>query len=245
MRLAIAVVLAAGCNQMLDLKRTHELPAPDAPPPLCPEGTEPQQQSIPASADATIIADGNPQNHGDTAEVFVKDSGPAQYGLWKFTVNAALDGAVDARLVLPYIVRELDCGTSGGTVCVSCDGDDIGGDLTIYPLTSDWDERGNNWDCRHGAPHCAVTDQWNAPGAGGSDRGTPLMTVEHVAASDTEVPLQLALPAMRQWVQGETLSIVVVASRGARAWIPAITTDPVHLACRPPSVALLVVTYCS
>lgn len=256
MRLVIAVLLAAGavdglagCNQIYGLDETRLRDQPDAPPGICPAGTTLQHQSIPAFADATIIDDGNPQNHGDVPEVFMHDAAPSQYGLWKFDVQTGLDRAVDATLVLPYIVRELDCGPNGGTTCAPCDANEAAGTLTAYALSSDWDERTNNWDCKTGAPNCTSANPrsgtlWDVPGAGGSDRGPELASVDHVAAGDTELPLGDSLPLLRSWVQTGVLSMIVVPSRGARVWIPAIANDPIHLECRPPAVAFLSVSYC-
>jgi len=247
--MALLLASLAGCNAIYGLDETHLRAQTDAPQGLCPAGTTLQRQSIPASADATLIDDGNPQNHGDVPEVFMHDDAPSQYGLWKFEVAAGLDAAVDATLVLPYIVRELDCGGSDGTVCAPCDADEGDGTLTAYPLTSQWDEHTHNWDCRTGAPNCTAASPrsgmlWDVPGAGGSDRGPEVARVDHVAASDTEIPLGPSLPTLRSWVQGGVLSIIVVPSRGARVWVPAISMDPLHLECRPPAVAFISVAYC-
>jgi hypothetical protein len=252
MRTFAVVVVLAGCNQIYGIETTSPRPPVDAEidaPPLCPEGKHEQTQSILAYADTTIIDDGNPQPHGDTPEVLLK-RGPFQIGLWKFAVANALDTAVDVQLVLPYILRELDCGPSAGTVCASCDGDDVSGPITIYPLTSSWDEATANWDCRvggggNGCPGKAgVGSRWDQPGASGADRGPAVATAQHVSASDTRIPLGTQLGVLRDWVDTATLSMTAVAGDATRAWVPAQTTDPAHLACRPPGVARIEVTYC-
>ncbi|HEV7557248.1 MAG TPA: hypothetical protein VGO00_17395, partial [Kofleriaceae bacterium] len=217
--------------------------------PLCPEGKSEQIQSILAYADTTIIDDGNAQPHGDTPEVLLK-RGPFQIGLWKFGVANAFETAVDAELVLPYILRELDCPQSGGMVCVSCDSDEVSGPITIYPLISTWDEMSANWNCRvgGGTNGCPGTPglgiRWDQPGASGTDRGPAVATAQHVAASDTHIPLGTQLGVLRDWVDTGTLSMTAVAGDATRAWVPAQTTEPSHVACRPPGVARIEVTYC-
>jgi len=250
---AFAVVLAVtGCNQLVGIEDTWPRPPVDAEidaPPLCPEGKNEQRQTILAFADTTIIDDGNAQPHGDTPEVLLRRD-PFQIGLWKFGVANALDTAVDAELVLPYILRELDCGPSAGTVCASCDADDVSGPITIYPLVSTWDEATANWDCRSGGSTngCpskpGVGVKWDAPGAAGADRGPAVATTQHVSASDTHFPLGSQLAVLRQWVDTGVLSMLGAAGDATRAWVPAQTTSPDHLACRPPGVARIEVTYC-
>jgi hypothetical protein len=247
---AVVAITVAGCNQIYGIETTSPRPPADAEadaPPLCPEGKSQQRQSLPPVADTTLIDDNNPQSHGDTPEVLLR-LGPLQMGIWKFDVETALDDAVDAELVLPYVVREIDCGSTG--TCTSCDSQDFAGPIVLYPIVSTWDEAGATWLCRlggggNGCPGMpGVGARWDQPGAGGADRGPAVATAQHVAASDTELAMGDSLPVLRSWVDGGMLSLLAIPLDNARAWIPAQTTEANHLACRPPGLPSLVVTYC-
>ena len=120
----------------------------------------------------------------------------------------------------------------------------------MYPIVSTWDEATANWDCRsggggNGCPvKAGIGVKWDQPGASGADRGPAVATTQHVSASDTHFAIGGQLAVLRQWVDTGTLSMIGVAADGTRAWVPAQTTNPAHLACRPPGVARIELTYC-
>ena len=233
----LALLLLAGCNQILHLDETTELDAGIDAPPLCATGT-PRHRQLQAVEDATLIDDGNLQAHGDIPEVRVTASIP-RVGLWKFRTDGALDGAVDVQLVLPYLMADPDCSPG----CGSCASMETSGPLTAFALTSGWTELNTAWTCRVlGTSGC--TTPWDQPGAGGRDRSPPLVTADHVAQSDTAFPLGAQLATLHAWEQGLDLSFVVVAGDSAQAIIPAKTTDPSHLDCKPAGLARLELTYC-
>jgi hypothetical protein len=234
----LALLILAGCNQILHLDETRELDAAIDAAPLCTTGT-PRHVQLQASEDATLIDDNNQQQpHGDIPEVRVTASVP-RVGLWKFKTEGALENAVDAQLVLPYLMADPDC--SAG--CGSCAPMETGGPLTAFALTSGWTELNTTWTCRVlGGSSC--TTPWDQPGAAGRDRSPALVTVEHVAESDTAFPLGAQLATLHAWEQGLDLSFVVVASGDAQAIVPAKTSDQQHLDCRPAGLARLELTYC-
>jgi hypothetical protein len=231
-RMRLALLVLAGCNQVLELDPTTEI---DAPPPVC--GGALRHVQLQASEDATLIDDNNPQAHGDIPEVRVTASIP-RVGLWKFKTEGALATTVDAQLVLPYLMADPDCGAG----CGSCAAMEAGGPLTAFALTSAWTELNTTWNCRVGTSPC--TTPWDQPGAGGLDRSPPLVTVDHVAQSDTAFPLGAELATLHAWEQGNDLSFVVVAGGDAQAIVPANTSAPDHLACRPAGLARLELAYC-
>jgi len=238
MRIALLVVLA-GCNQLLQLDQARELDAgPDAPP-LCAAGAMPRHIQIEASEDATLIDDQNLQEHGDIAEVRVTASIP-RVGLWKFKTEGALDNVADVQLVLPYLMGDPDC---GGT-CGSCAPMETSGPLTAFALTSAWTELNTAWDCRAIDTMGKCIAPWDQPGAGGTDRSPPLVTVDHTGESDTAFPLGAQLATLHAWEQGLDLSFVVVAGGDTQAIVPAKTMDPRHTVCRPAGLARLELTYC-
>src|SRR5262249_28339779 len=107
-RMRLALLVLAGCNQLLHLDETTEIDAAiDAPPPCAPASTAGQLRLQPVE-DTPLMGDGSPQQQGAMAAVRVRVS-LARVGLWRCRSAGALDGAVDVQLVLPYLMRDDDC----------------------------------------------------------------------------------------------------------------------------------------
>jgi hypothetical protein len=234
MRLALLVL--AGCNQILHLDETTELDAGIDAAPLCATGT-PRHVQLQPVEDATLIDDHNEQQHGDIPEVRVTASTP-RVGLWKFRTAGALATVADVQLVLPYLMRDDDCVPG----CGSCAGMETDGPLTVFALTSAWTELNTTWTCRVGMSTC--TTPWDRPGAAGADRSSPLVTVDHMHESDTAFPLGAQLAALHQWEQGLDLSFVIVAGGDAQAIVPSKSAMTQHPDCHPAGPARLELTYC-
>jgi hypothetical protein len=235
MRLALLVL--AGCNQILHLDETRELDAAIDAPPLCATGT-PRHVQLQAVEDATLIDDHNEQQHGDIPTVRVTASEP-RVGLWKFRTAGALAGAADVQLVLPYLMRDDDCSPG----CGSCASMETDGPLTAFALTSAWTETNTAWSCRVLGP-VGCTTPWDQPGAAGGDRGPALVTVDHMHESDTAFPLGAQLATLHAWEQGLDLSFVVVAGAAAQAIVPSKSAMTQHPDCHPAGPARLELTYC-
>jgi len=235
MRLALLVL--AGCNQILHLDETTEVDAAIDAPPVCAPGSTPRHVQLQAVEDTTLIDDNNAQQHGNIPSVRVTASIP-RVGLWKFRTAGALASAADVQLVLPYLMRDDDCLPGCGT----CAGMETAGPLTVFALTSAWTELNTTWACRVGVSPC--TTPWDQPGAAGADRSAALVTVDHMRESDTAFPLGAQLATLHAWEQGLDLSFVVVAGGETQAIVPSNSALSTHPDCHPAGPARLELTYC-